>query len=93
MMTTLVDAAMQLPETRHLKVAIKTAEKRIEVLRQRRRRRECLKANRGVVATCIKCKDTLPWCQCVDEFGRHIIHDETLRVAPDYRWKPGNRVE
>ena len=39
MMTTLVDAARQLPENKHLSAAIVQAEKRIEVLRERYQRR------------------------------------------------------
>jgi hypothetical protein len=39
MMTTLVDAARQLPGNRHLDAAVTQAEKRIEVLRGRYQRR------------------------------------------------------
>ncbi len=38
-LTTLVDAARQLPETRHLKAALKRVEQRIEVQRDRANRR------------------------------------------------------
>jgi len=43
-LTILVDAAAQLPETRHLKSALKWGNKRLEVLRLRKQKRDARRA-------------------------------------------------
>jgi hypothetical protein len=66
MLTTLMDAAAQMPETRHLKAALKQAEKKLVVLRAQKIRRNGSFYIRKAVASCIECGQILASCHCWD---------------------------
>jgi len=76
--TTLVDAARQLPENRHLKHAIFRMEKRIEILRRRKVQQDNLRAHKRLLNfQCPLCKHA--WDNFVD-FRKLLVFD------PAWEW-------
>lgn len=81
MFSTLIDAARQMPENRHLNAAIRQAEKKLQRLREKKLQRDGYQQMRAARAQCIECGCMLDRCNCWD-VKRHCWLHSPVAGAP-----------